>query len=92
MSGDEIQALQAKHVDNLALSGKAFLHTIMSEFDKLGIWDTFMLEEQRQAEKASIVVPRDASSGSYGTHNVRDQLMDHYVQPIGEEARAVNQV
>ena len=65
ISGDEIQALQDKHVDRLALSGKLFLDTIMGEFHKLGIWDKFMTKVQKEDEKRETLLPRDASSGNY---------------------------
>jgi hypothetical protein len=87
ISGDEIQALQNKHVDNLALSGKLFLPTIIGEFDRLGIWNVFMTEEQLSAERMDAILPRDATSGNYSTHNVKDQLRDSYVRPLGGEAR-----
>ncbi|KAF8853809.1 hypothetical protein BDZ45DRAFT_693935 [Acephala macrosclerotiorum] len=80
VSGNEIQSLQNRHVDKLALSGKLFLPTIMSEFERLGIWDEFMSEEQRKAERTDAVVARDATLGHYGTHNVRDQLRDNVVK------------
>jgi hypothetical protein len=71
MPGDRIEALQAQYVDQLGLSGKAWLGSLESEFGRLRLWDDFMVEanEVTDGRLAAELEPRDATSGDYTVHN-----------------------
>jgi hypothetical protein len=85
--GEEIEALQNKHADGLALSGRTYLDTLIHEFEVLGIWDSFMqlkTETNGEIERSESLVPRDATSGNYETFNVRDKHLA-LARAIGED-------
>lgn len=86
-----IAALQNKHVDGLALSGKDHLPTLEEEFDRVEIWEKFMVDKAEGPSKAKgeIPEPRDATSGNYETHNLRDRLKDaaRSARPLGEDGK-----
>jgi hypothetical protein len=86
-----IAALQNKHVDGLALSGKDHLPTLEEEFDRVGIWEKFMVDKAEGPSKAKgqIPQPRDATSGNYEMHNLKDGLKDaaRSAKPLGEDGK-----
>jgi hypothetical protein len=82
-SGGEIEALQNKYADKLALSGQAFLETLEAQFAKLGLWNDFMTA--RSADRGLGLAARDATSSDYTVHNMRDQLKDATTGPLGED-------
>jgi hypothetical protein len=89
--GEEIETLQSKHADNLALSGKMHLDVLMREFEALGIWDDFMplkTEPNEHLGESELICPRDATSGKYDIFNVRDRYSDaaRSAKPVGEDA------
>lgn len=76
---DEIERVQKRHIDGLGLSGQAFLGTMEKEFDRLKLWDDFMVEKgpaDGEGDQETLL-PRGASSGEYNLHNVRDRHMDY---------------
>jgi hypothetical protein len=52
-----ITALQNKHVDGLALSGKDHLPTLEEEFDRVGIWEKFTVDKAEGPSKAKSEIP-----------------------------------
>lgn len=74
---DEIERLQKRHIDGLVLSGQAFLGTMEKEFERLRLWDDFMVEKSAaDGEEQETLLPRSAGAGDYSLHNVRDSHMD----------------
>lgn len=70
--GDEIQTLQNSFSDALALSGEKNLGTLQKQFDRLRLWDDFMVEKLQTEEDGNEgLLPRDSTSGRYATHNLR---------------------
>ena len=68
---DEIERLQKRHIDGLALSGQAFLGTMEKEFERLRLWDDFMVEKSAaDGEGQETLLPRSAGAGDYTLHNV----------------------
>jgi len=86
-----IAALQNKHVDGLALSGKDHLSTLEEEFDRVEIWEKFIVDKAESPSKAKgeIPEPRDATSGNYEMHNLRDRLRDaaRSARPLGKDGK-----
>lgn len=69
--GDEIQSLQNSFADSLALSGEANLGTLQKEFDRLRLWDDFMVEKTQSGDGNEGLLLRDFTSGRYATHNLK---------------------
>jgi len=67
--GDNIEKLQSKHADHLALSGAPFLPTLEGEFERLGVWDRVLGMKVRDNESEDALRvnarPRDETSGVY---------------------------
>jgi hypothetical protein len=89
--GDNIQRLQSRHVDHLALSGAPFLPTLEREFEKLGVWSDILGMELRDMEGEEAFTAnakrRDERSGDYRWYNVRDTHVDtsRVGRPPGED-------
>ena len=86
--GNNIDKLQSRHVDKLALSGEPFLGALEQVFERLSIWDGFLEARVESTElwKAN-AAPRDKSSGDYNVYNIRDPHVENAraSRPVGED-------
>jgi hypothetical protein len=75
-------------------AAKDHLPALESEFSRLGIWDSFMVDKSMGSskDKSEISAPRDAASGNYEVHNLRDKLSDaaRGAKPLGEDGEHGN--
>jgi hypothetical protein len=78
-----IVARRNKRVDELVLSSKDNLPTLEEEFDRVEMWEKFMVDKA----EGHIPQPRDATSGNYEVHNLRDRLKDaaRSLRPLEED-------
>lgn len=86
--GHCLSSTQSKHVDHLALSGKAHLPAMQKQFEELGIWDHFSERRTGGTDDASKPLEaRNASSGDYTEFNKRDRMLDSARAglPMGED-------
>lgn len=68
-----IQGMQKSHIDNLRLSGAKWLGTLEGEFERLKIWDGFLVDDD--ALQTQNLGPRDATSGDYSMFNVVEEVL-----------------
>jgi hypothetical protein len=78
-----IAARQSKRVDELVFSSKDNLPTLEEEFDRVEMWEKFMVDKAED----QMPQPRDATSGNYEVHNLRDRLKDaaRSLRPLEED-------
>jgi hypothetical protein len=69
--GNEIQSLQKMHIDNLALSGNAWVPTLQKELERLNVFQEIMTEvdPNTHVEQDEKLTARKDDAGQYGMHN-----------------------